>query len=126
MLWVRASRGRDVLPSELEAAGGTVEQLVVYRNEDVESFPPDAVRELEAGEIDWIALSSPSIARNLARLLTPAAKAHLGGRTKLAAISPVTAESGANAGLPVSAVATEYTWDGLFEAIHRAAVRQGL
>lgn len=121
VLWVRASRGRDVLPAELAAAGATVERLVVYRNVDVESYPSPERELLERGELDWIALSSPSIARNLAALLTPAAKASLGSRTRLAAISPVTAAAAADCGLPVAAVAEEYTWNGLFEAIRRAS-----
>jgi uroporphyrinogen III methyltransferase/synthase len=120
VLWVRASRGRDVLPTELEAAGASVEQLVVYQNVDVASYAVLESDMLESGAVDWIALSSPSIARNLVTLLTPAARAHLGTRTKLAAISPVTAEAATRAGLPIDAVATEYTWEGLFDAIVRA------
>lgn len=119
VLWARASRGRDVLPIELTSAGAVVDQVVVYQNGDVDALPHDAVKKLEAGELDWIALSSPSIARNLARLLTPDMKAHLGLRTKLAAISPVTSAAAIECGLPITAEATEYTWDGLFDAMVR-------
>jgi len=117
VLWARANRGRDVLPERLQAAGVRLEQVVVYTNRDRDQFPAAELALLEAGEVDWIGLSSPSIARNLARLLTPAARQHLGSRTRLAAISPVTAEAAAQAGLPVHAVATDYTWDGLFTAM---------
>lgn len=117
ILWVRASRGRDVLPQQIEAAGGQLEQLVVYQNLDVETFPATETRLLEQGEVTWIGLSSPSIARNLARLLTPAARSLLGAQLRLAAISPVTAAAAEESGLPIAAVATTYTWDGIFEAI---------
>src|SRR5262249_3551839 len=56
VLWVRASRGRDVLPTELRAAGAVLEELVVYRNLDVAAFDPDVVRSIRAGEVDWICL----------------------------------------------------------------------
>jgi len=117
VLWARANRGRDVLPERLQAAGATLEQVVVYSNRDRDQLPAAELALLEAGEVDWIGLSSPSIARNLAHLLTPAVRQHLGAKTRLAAISPVTAEAATQAGLPVHVVATNYTWDGLFAAI---------
>ncbi|MGE5192718.1 MAG: uroporphyrinogen-III C-methyltransferase, partial [Deltaproteobacteria bacterium] len=40
VLWARASRGRDVLPSELCAAGADLEELIVYRNIDVAALDP--------------------------------------------------------------------------------------
>lgn len=120
ILWARASRGRDVLPTQLSEAGAQVEELMVYRNEDVDSLPAEAVKLLEAGEVDWIGLSSPSIARHLAALLSPSACAHLGRRTKLAAISPVTAAAAEDAGLPVGTVAQTHTWQGIFDAIVEA------
>ena len=117
VLWARASRGRDVLPQELRQAGATVEELVVYQNRDVTSFSPDVVAQLEAGQLDWIGLSSPSIARNLTGLLTEPAEQHLGRITRVAAISPVTAAAAQEAGLPVDVVAAEFTWEGLFAAM---------
>jgi uroporphyrinogen III methyltransferase/synthase len=123
VLWAGASRGRDVLPTELAKGGATVEKLVVYRNEDATELPPAERELLEAGAVDWIGLSSPSIARNLRPLLGEAAAKHLGTRTRLAAISPVTAAAAEEASLPVAAVATVHTWDGLFAAVRRAESR---
>lgn len=117
ILWARASRGRDVLSTELVDAGGLLEEVVVYRNQDVHEFPAAARQKLDAGELDWIGLSSPSIARNLSRLLSPQARGHLGTRTKLASISPVTTAAAREVGLPVSAEAKSYTWSGILEAI---------
>jgi len=53
--------------------------------------------------------------------LTPAARALLGSRTKLASISPITTAAAIEAGLPISAEATAYTWPGLFEAMIAAS-----
>ncbi|MFO0919645.1 MAG: uroporphyrinogen-III C-methyltransferase [Planctomycetaceae bacterium] len=120
VLWARADRGRDVLPMELTRAGATVEQVVVYRNRDVESWPADVMNRLDRGELDWIGLSSPSIARNLARLLSPTALQQLGSRTHLVSISPVTTAAAREAGLPIAAEAETFTWAGIFQAIVRA------
>ncbi len=120
VLWARANRGRDVLPIDLTAAGATVEQVVVYTNRDVTALEPTTLVALERGEVDWIALSSPSIARHLTELLTPAARAHLGTRIRVAAISPVTAAAAQSAGLPVHVTASIFTWPGLFEAMTTA------
>ncbi|MBL8849991.1 MAG: uroporphyrinogen-III C-methyltransferase [Planctomycetaceae bacterium] len=123
VLWARASRGRDVLPTLLREAGATMEEVVVYQNIDADALPEPAAALLEAGQLDWIGLSSPSMATRLATLLGPAARAALGRTTRLAAISPVTAEAAAAAGLPVAAVADVFTWQGLLDAI--VAARRG-
>jgi uroporphyrinogen III methyltransferase/synthase len=117
VLWARASRGRDVLPQELTNAGASLEQVVVYHNRDVPTLPAHELRQIERGELDWIALSSPSIARSLARLLTPSARQHVGSRTRLASISPVTTAAALEVGLPIAAEATTYTWEGLFQCM---------
>ncbi len=120
VLWPKADRGRDVLPRELAAAGATLEPLVVYRNVDVPSFPPVELALVERGEVDWIALGSPSIAESLLRMLTEPARQQLGNRTRLASISPVTTARAKQLGLPIAAEATTYTWDGLIDAIVKA------
>jgi uroporphyrinogen III methyltransferase/synthase len=117
VLWARASRGRDVLPRELRAAGAQLEELAVYRNIDVERFDAGTLTALEAGDVDWVCLSSPSITRSFSRLLSPAARNRLGSPTRIASISPVTTAAARDAGLPVHAEATTYNWDGLLEAL---------
>jgi len=116
VLWARANRGRDVLPEAMAAAGARLEQLVVYRNQDVDSLPADVSERIREGRLDWIALGSPSIARNLARLVSPD-ELRRSGSPRLAAISPVTAEAARTCGYDVARVATEFTWPGLLTAI---------
>jgi uroporphyrinogen III methyltransferase/synthase len=120
VLWAGASRGRDVLPAELQAAGAHVEKLVVYCNEDVPALPADAHGLIERGEMNWIALSSPSIARNLQRLLSSDARRQIGRTVRLASISPVTTAAAREAGLTIDVEASTYTWGGLFDAIVEA------
>jgi uroporphyrinogen III methyltransferase/synthase len=121
VLWARASRGREVLPQELTKAGATVTELVVYQNLDAESFSDDALNALENSQLDWIGLSSPSIARRIADLLPETARGQLGKTLRIASISPVTSAAAKDAGLPIHAEATTYTWDGIFEAIESAS-----
>lgn len=117
VLWVKASRGRDVLPQALRAAGADLTELPVYQNVDVHEFTPQVQELLRAGELDWICLSTPSGARSLARLLPDEARSRLGHSIHIAAISPVTAAAASEVGLPVNVTAREATWDGLFDAI---------
>ncbi len=120
VLWARADRGRDVLPAELQKAGAALETLVVYRNVDLTAFPEVELGRLERGELDWIALGSPSIAESLSKLCSDAARRQLGQRIRLASISPVTTARAKELGLAIAAEATEYTWDGLLDAIVEA------
>lgn len=117
VLWARASRGRDVLPVELTAAGATVDEVVVYRNDDVEQFDARVVDLIRSGSLHWVGLSSPSIARQFAKLLTLNKITPQALRTAIATISPVTSDAAKAAGLPVAAEATTYTWDGIIDAI---------
>ncbi len=121
VLWARASRGRDVLPIELARVGATVDQVVVYDNSDVESLPADVLAAIANEELEWIGLSSPSIARGLARLVPESQRGKLGTSTRLASISPVTSAAAREAGLSIAVEAATYNWDGIFEAIQAAA-----
>ncbi|GAF86663.1 unnamed protein product, partial [marine sediment metagenome] len=116
-LWARASRGRDVLPAELTASGATVDELVVYQNRDVESQLVSESQMIVSGQLDWIGLSSPSIARNLRNLLSAEAVKEIGHSVRLASISPVTSAAADEVGLSVAAEAETYTWEGIFDAI---------
>lgn len=114
VLWARANRGREILPEVLSAAGAEFQSLVVYDHRDVSAFNAETIRALTNHEIDWIALSSPTIARQIAKLL---AMLDLAKQPKFAAISPVTEAAAEEAGLLISAVASVHTWQGLFDAI---------
>jgi len=119
VLWVRASRGRDVLPRMLTVVGALFAQLVVYENRDVEKLTPEIERRLKAGTLDWIGLSSPSIARRFAQFLKTAGIAATELQTRIATISPVTSAAAVESGLIVTAEATVFTWNGILEAIER-------
>ena len=111
-LVARASRGRDVLAQELRAAGGTVNEIVVYSSTDVERADPNVAAAVSAGEIDWITVTSSAIAKSLVRLFGDELR-----RTRLASISPITSQVLRDAGYEAAVEATRYTMDGLVEAL---------
>ncbi|MCA9083020.1 MAG: uroporphyrinogen-III C-methyltransferase [Planctomycetaceae bacterium] len=119
VLWARASRGRDVLPARLRDAGADVDEIVVYRNEDVEQFDPGALEMIRSGDLHWIGLSSPSIARQFVKLVQAADLKPAELRTKIATISPVTTAALSECGFSVAAEADTFTWDGIIEAIEK-------
>lgn len=131
-IWFRANRGREVIPEQLQKAGWSMETAVVYRNEDVTSWPADFWEKLSRKEVDWIALSSPSMARNWKKLLD--AYLSESGRNasefinaaRFVSISPVTTQAAIEAGLSISAEASVFTWEGIFRAIANAEGRPWL
>ncbi|MCA9226352.1 MAG: uroporphyrinogen-III C-methyltransferase [Planctomycetales bacterium] len=114
-LLARASRGREVLAETLRAAGGLVEQVVVYRSSDV-TQPDEAICEqLDRGRIDWVTVTSSAIARATAAMFGDSLR-----RARLASISPITSETLEQLGFQVSCEATEYTMPGVVRAMVEA------
>lgn len=121
-LLVRASRGREVLRDELQAAGGQVEQVVAYASTDVPAPDPQIAQQLQQGTIDWITVTSSAIARSLIRMFGNDLR-----RAQLASISPLTSEVLREHGFEPSAEASVYTTAGLVQAIQlsESAARGG-
>jgi uroporphyrinogen III methyltransferase/synthase len=115
----RASRGRETLAEMLTAAGAKVEQAVVYESRDITTPDAEVSDALAAGRIDWTTATSSAIARSLVRMFGDALK-----KTRLAAISPLTAEVLTELGHAPAAVADEYTAAGIVAAILAAETRK--
>lgn len=118
-LWLRASRGRDVLPAMLTRAGARIDEWIVYQNPDQAEPDEEVTERLTAGSLHWVGISSPASARKFAGLLR-----HLqidGGNmaTRIASISPLTSSALRETGLRVDAEAHESTWQGILKAIIR-------
>ncbi len=116
ILLLRASRGREVLAETLTSAGAEVEQVVVYQSRDTTKPQAEIAAALAAGQIDWVTVTSSAIARSLVQMFGEALQ-----QTKLAAISPLTAEVLEEAGFAPAVVAEEYTSEGLLQAIAEAS-----
>jgi uroporphyrinogen III methyltransferase/synthase len=111
-LLARASRGREILSEMLASAGAAVTQVVVYENSDVATPDGDVLAAMRDGRINWTTVTSSAIARSLVRMFGEDLR-----HTRLAAISPLTAEVLAELGHPASAVAEAYTGDGMIDAL---------
>lgn len=119
VFWPKSNRGRDALPTTLQEHGVAVTEAVAYENRDVTTWPEDIAQRLAEHRLDWITLTSPSIARQTAQLL----ESSLGideRRPRIAAISPLTADAACEAGLVVDAVAESTAFDALLIAISKA------
>jgi uroporphyrinogen III methyltransferase/synthase len=113
-LLIRASRGREILAEQLTVAGATVEQVVAYTSSDVDQPNPDIAALLAAGRIDWITVTSSSIARSLVALFGEKLR-----QSKLASISPVTSTTLRDLGYEPAVEAEQYTMPGLVLAMQR-------
>jgi uroporphyrinogen III methyltransferase/synthase len=107
-LLARASRGREVLAERLRAAGGTVEQVVVYESIDVETPDADVAQQLRESRVDWTTVTSSAIARSLWGMFGDDLK-----KTRLVSISPVTTATLRELGLEPAAEAAEATVAGV-------------
>lgn len=114
VLLPRAAEARDVLPRELARRGAQVDVVEAYRT----VVPDDAER--RAREVfsavpkpDFITFTSSSTVRHFLGFAPPGA---LDG-VKAVSIGPVTTRTARESGIEVAAEATEFTTDGLVEAI---------
>lgn len=117
ILLARAAEARSVLPEGLEAAGGSVDEVPAYVTLPPRGEATELRRSLDAGCVDWITFTSSSTVRNFVEM----AGTDL-GRTRVAAIGPITAGTARELGLRVDAVAEEYTIPGLVRALTAAEV----
>ncbi len=108
----RASRGRPVLADGLAAAGGEVDQVIVYSSTDVTRPDAQVATAVAEGRIDWVTVTSSAIARSLVAMFGDDLR-----RTRLASISPLTSGVLRELGYPPTVEAAQYTMDGLVAAM---------
>ena len=109
ILLARADRARPTLREILQSRGAQVDEVVAYRTL---VSPPDTPPPLD--EVDVVTFTSPSTVQGFVQAL--------GGRplppgVRVVCIGPITARAAREAGLPVHAVAQQYTMEGLVEAV---------
>ena len=126
VLLVRAKVARDVIPRELRKAGAQVEVVEAY-----ETIAPKAsaqrLRSVLAGnrKPHAITFTSSSTVKNFVDLLgLRGARAAIKAGVHTASIGPVTSATLREFGLPVNIAASEYTMQGLVDAIVATAFRK--
>jgi uroporphyrinogen III methyltransferase/synthase len=111
-LVVRADQSRGVLRHELEARGHHVDEAVAYRSRPVTALDAAARAALDAAPVDWVTVTSPSIARTAVRVFGD----RLAG-WRIASLSPVTSAALRAEGVAPTVEAAEATGPSLVAAI---------
>lgn len=114
ILLPRAAVARDLVPDELRRRGALVDVVEAYRTE-APAGAAGRAREIFGAKAkpDWITVTSSSTVKNL----VAAAGRELLTGVRVASIGPVTSAEARALGLEVGAEASQYTTDGLIEAL---------
>jgi len=117
ILLPRAAEAREILPETLARRGASVTVIPIYQTEPADP-DPIALEQLRQG-VDVITFTSPSTIRGFSTLVKKAGLDlhQLPGHPLVACIGPITAEAARALGCPATIIATEYTSDGLTEAL---------
>jgi uroporphyrinogen-III synthase len=129
ILIVRAAEARKVLVEELQRAGAIVEEVAAYRTRGAvidNERGHEVLRLLQAGQLDILTFTSSSTVRHFVQWLTDCAPGAAvspivlvthNPQLKIACIGPITSQTARELGLDVQIEASEFTIDGLVEAI---------
>jgi uroporphyrinogen-III synthase len=117
VLLPRADIARKELPKELAALGLKVTEVDVYQTVIDGELAPEAARRLKQGEIDAILFTSSSTVTHFVQAMAPFASKGWLDQVRIACIGPITAETARTNGLTVHVVASEYTVEGLVDAL---------
>jgi len=115
VLCLFGNRARKDIPESLRARGAEVDFVEAYRTVDATEITPEIRKLVRGGEIDVVTFASPSSVRAMRHLLGTDLAALSGAC--LVAIGPTTAAAMTTLGLPVHALATRPSADGVVEAV---------
>ncbi len=117
VLFPRADRARNVIPSELKRMGAHVDSPVAYRNIFPERLPPETLFALEKRSVDCITFTSSSTVQNLAAMLGEELMLDMLKGVVVASIGPITSKSCRDLGLKVDIEPASYTLAALAAAL---------
>ena len=117
ILFPRADKARDLIPSALAAMGACVSAPVTYCNRLPEDLPPEALLALEERRIDCVTFTASSTAENLSAMLGENRFLRLLDGVKVASIGPITTKTCLELGLKVDIEPEKYTLEKLTEQI---------
>ncbi len=122
----RAEEGREVIPEEIAARGGTVEVVTAYRN-GLPAGDEKAAAEIGEDPPDVCTFASPSAFRNFFLLLGEERAASVLARSRIAVIGEVTARTVKERNFPVDIMPETFTLAGMLGAMeaHLASSSRG-
>jgi len=118
--WVllpRARGARSVLPEELRKAGLHVNEVFLYEAVVALSVSPQVLNEIKQGNMDYLTFTSSSTVHNFVKIVGRENIARINNKTKVACIGPITADTARQYGFTVDINASEFTIQGLMEAL---------
>jgi uroporphyrinogen-III synthase len=108
VLLPRSDRADVRLPASLRESGAQVSEVIAYRTAAPETLDPAILGRIRRGEVDVIALASPSAFHNLSAAIGSNSElAALSTRVRFAAIGPTTARALREAGVDVEIETSE-------------------
>ncbi len=129
ILILRAAEARKVLVEKLQRAGAIVEEVAAYRTRGAvidDEQGHEVLRLLQAHQLDILTFTSSSTVRHFVQWLadcapgaaiSPIALVTHNPQLKIACIGPITSQTARELSLDVQIEASEFTIDGLVEAI---------
>ncbi len=108
--------GRDVLVKELTEKGAIVVEAPAYESRCPQAIAPEALVALQENRVDIVTFASSKTVKNFVRLVQEAGNIDL-QKLRVASIGPQTSQACRQYFDRVDIEASEYTLDGLFEAL---------
>ena len=124
VLLLRAWGAREVLPQLLRAAGVQVDVVAVYQTRPVAADRARALAELLVqGRLEVVLLTASSTVTSIAQLLGERARVLL-ARVVVGSIGPITSDTARELGIRVDVTASQYTVEGLLDALEQHFARR--
>jgi len=121
VLLPRAAVAREILPETLRAAGAHVDVVAAYQNLPPTDDESARIRDLiRRGDVDVVTFTASSTVENLCAVLEAeggSSAADALAPLTVASIGPITTRTAVRLGLRVDVTASEYTNDGLVDAL---------
>jgi uroporphyrinogen III methyltransferase/synthase len=117
VLLPRAKQARTILPEELDKLGARVTEVTAYETISESLDEGELARILPESKVELVTFTSSSTVKNFKQLVVDRGILEMGPDVIAACIGPITADTAADLGIRPDIVATEFTIQGLVDAI---------
>lgn len=117
VLLPRARGAREVLPVSLKEMGAVVDECCLYQAIVPQAKNNNGWQELLADDLDYITFTSSSTVNNFVKIIGREQVESYIKQVRVACIGPITAATAREQGFNIDVQASEYTIDGLINAI---------